>query len=217
MARALSSRPSRVPRTSRQSSPAPRIRRSPVLVIAGVVLVIAGALVSVGIYTNLSNTQEVIAIVAPVARGEQIQRSDLTTVQMGFDPLLTPVPASQLNQIVGQYAVADLVPGTFLSTDAVGDRVSPGDGKAEVGVALMAGEYPDDGLTPGDDVSLIAVPDQTDTVTQPMSYPGTLVTISSVQANTITVTVLVNAADAPTVAALAASNKLALVLTTRER
>jgi len=205
------------PHPSRASRSAPRIRRSPVLVIAGIVLVIAGALVSVGIYTNLSNTQEVIAIVSAVARGEQIQRSDLTTVQVGFDPALTPVPASQLGQIVGQYAVADLVPGTFLSADAVGARVSPGQGTAEVGVALMAGEYPDDGLTPGDEVSLIAVPDKTDTVTEPMSYPGTLVTISAAQANMITVTVLVNAADAPTVAALAASDKLALVLTTREK
>jgi len=195
----------------------PKIRRSPVLVVAGIVLVIAGALVSVGIYTNLSNTQEVIAIVSPVARGEQIQRADLTTVQVGFDPLLTPVPASQMAQIVGQYAVADLVPGTFLSLDAVGARVSPGNGTSEIGVALMAGEYPDDGLRPGDEVSLIAVPDKTDTGTEPMSYPGTLVTISAAQSNMITVTVLVNSADAPTVAALAASNKLALVLTTREK
>jgi len=202
---------------ARPSQSAPRIRRSPVLVVAGIVLVIAGALVSVGIYTNLSDTQEVIAIVSPVARGEQIERGDLTTVQVGFDPVLTPVPASQLDQIIGQYAVADLVPGTFLSADAVGARVSPSEGTAEVGVALMAGEYPDDGLTPGDEVSLIAVPDKTDAVSEPMSYPGTLVTISAVQANTITVTVLVNAADAPTVAALAASDKLALVLTTREK
>jgi len=204
-------------RTAHTARSTPKIRRSPILVIAGIVLVIAGALVSVGIYTNLSQTQEVIAIVSYVARGEQIQRGDLTTVQVGFDPLLTPVPASQLGKIVGQYAVADLVPGTFLSADAVGDRVSPGDGTAEVGVALMAGEYPDDGLTPGDEVSLIAVPDKTDSVTEPMSYPGTLVTIAPAQANMITVTVLVNAADAPTVAALAASNKLALVLTTREK
>jgi len=203
--------------TPRPSRSTPRIRRSPILVIAGIVLVIAGALVSVGIYSNLSDTQEVIAIVSPVARGEQIGRGDLTTVQVGFDPALTPVPASQLAQIVGQYAVADLVPGTFLSVDAVGARVSPGEGTAEVGVALMAGEYPDDGLTPGDEVSLVSVPDKADAVSEPMSYPGTLVTISAAQANTITVTVLVNAADAPTVAALAASDKLALVLTTRER
>jgi len=202
---------------ARISSPVPRIRRSPLLVVAGVVLVIAGALVSVGIYTNLGKTQEVIAIVSPVARGEQIQRTDLTTVQVGFDPILTPVPASEINQIVGQYAIADLIPGTFLSSNAVGERVSPGQGSAEVGIALMDGEYPDDGLMPGDEVSLIAVPDTTDGTTEPTSYPGTLVTISSPQANMIMVTVLVNAGDAPTVAALSASDKLALVLTTRQK
>lgn len=199
------------------SHSAPRVRRSPVMVVAGIVLVTAGALASVGIYSNLGRTQEVVVVVAPVARGEQIQRADLTTAQVGFDPMLTPVPASQINQIVGKYAVADLVPGTFLAAAAVGDRVSPGQGMAEIGVSLMAGEYPDDGLVPGDEVLLVAVPDKSDATTAPMSYSGTLVTISPGQGDVVTATVMVGAADAPTVAALSASGRLALVLTTRER
>jgi len=202
---------------SRPSTPSPRIRRSPLMVAAGVVLVIAGALTSVGIYSRLSQTQEVVAVVAPVARGEQIQRSDLTTVQVGFDPLLHPVPGTQLNQIVGQYAAADLVPGTFLTADAVGQRLSPDQGRAEIGVALMAGEYPDDGLQPGDAVLLVAVPDKSDPTAPPAAYPGTLVTIAASGNNMITVSVLVSAADAPVLAGLSASDRLALVLTSRER
>ncbi|MCL2784146.1 MAG: SAF domain-containing protein, partial [Propionibacteriaceae bacterium] len=127
----------------------PQLRRSPIMVIAGVVLVIVGALVSVGLYSQLSDTQEVVAIVSPVARGEQIQRSDLVSVYVGFDPLLTPIPASRINQVVGMYATFDLVPGTFLVDGAIGDRVGPGPGQAAIGVALTAGEYPDDGLRPG--------------------------------------------------------------------
>jgi len=187
------------------------------MAVAGVLLVIAGSLVSVGIYSHLSQTQEVIAVVVPVARGEQIQRSNLTTVRVGFDALLTPIPASQLNAIVGQYAAYDLVPGTFLTPDAVGDRLTPSKGQAEVGLSLMAGEYPDDGLSPGDKVILISVPDKTDPQAEPHSYPGTLVTIATSQGNAmITASVMVSATDAPSVAALSASNSLALILSSRE-
>jgi hypothetical protein len=186
------------------------------MVISGVVLVIAGALVSVGIYTQLSQTQEVIAVVAPVARGQQIQRSDLITVQVGFDALLKPVPASQLNQVVGQYASADLVPGSFLVSDAVGDRPSPALGEAEIGVALIPGEYPNNELTPGDKVLLVAVPEYSETWTTPMSYPGTLVTITDENNAMAVATVRVSSANAATLAVLSASNRIALVLTTRE-
>jgi len=196
----------------------PHVQRNPVMVIAGIVLVLAGALTSVGIYSHLGQTQEVIVIVSPVARGEQIHRADLMTAHVGFDPLLTPVPSSHLNQIVGQYATSDLVPGTFLTKDSVGERVSPVVGQAEIGVALMAGQYPDDGLLPGDRVLLVAVPERSDLTTAPLGYTGVLVSLSAPQGNTmITATVLVGAADAPQLAALSASNRLALVLASRER
>jgi len=207
---------------SRRQSPltarvTPHARRSPLMLAAGVILVVASALVCAGIYSRLSTTQEVIAIAAPVARGQQIQRTDLIAVQVGFDPLLTPVPASQIPQIVGKYAAFDLVPGGFLTPASVGDHLFPTHGMAEVGVALSAGEYPDDRLKPGDSVLLVSVPERTDS-SQPASYPGTLVTITASQSTAaIIVTVMVDSASAPVVAALSASDKLALVLAERER
>ena len=194
----------------------PRVRRSPIMVVAGIVLVITGALASVGIYTNLSQSQEVIVVVAAVTRGDKIERSHLSTVQVGFDPLLTPMLASEINQVVGKYAVADLVPGTFLSPDAVGARLAPWPGMAEIGVALSAGSYPDDELKAGDSVLLVALPDQLEAIGEPESFEGTLVTITTPNSsNMITVSVLVPAANAPLLGALAASNRLALVLSSR--
>jgi hypothetical protein len=188
------------------------------MVVAGIVLVIAGALTSVGIYTQLSQTQEVIAVVAHVTRGEQIQRIHLTTVHVGFDALLTPIPASAIQQIVGQYAVSDLVPGTLLSISAVGERPIPWEGKAEIGVALMAGEYPDDNLRPGDEVMLVALPGATEEFGSPDTYVGTLVRITSPNAsNMITASILVSESDAPLLAALSALDRLAMVLISRER
>jgi len=197
--------------------PGPQPRRSPVMIVAGVVLIVAGGLTSFGIYTNLANTQEVVVVVAPVARGERIERTDLATAQIGYDPLLTPVPGNQINQVVGQYATADLVPGTFLAPNAVGERVSPGVSTAEIGVALMAGQYPDDTLLPGDAVLLIALPDKQELLGDVQSFTATLVTITEPNASSmITVSVLVSDTDAPRLAALASASRLALVLTSRE-
>ena len=199
------------------SSVLPHIRRSPLSMVAGVVLVIAGSLVSAGIYSQLSYTQEVIAVVSPVARGQQIQRSDLTVVHVGRDPILTPIDGSQLNAIVGKYAAADLVAGSFLVQEAVGDQPCPGRGEAAIGVALMAGEYPDEQLLPGDQILLVAIPDFLDPEVQPRSVPGTLSSISTGQGNSMSIfTVIVSVQDAPRLAVLSASNRLALVLVTRE-
>jgi len=197
--------------------PAPRVRRSPLLVVAGIVLVIAAALTSVGIYTNLSRTQEVVVVVAPVARGQVIPRSSLATVQVGYDPVLTPVPAADLNSVVGRYAAYDLVPGTFLTPGSVGDQPTPPSGKSEIGVALGVGKYPDDGLMPGDQVMLVGLTESPDPAGPPLIYNATIVTITTPNAsNMITVSLLVSESDAPILAAPSAADKLALVLTSRE-
>ncbi|MCL1907630.1 MAG: SAF domain-containing protein [Propionibacteriaceae bacterium] len=195
----------------------PHIRRSPLSIVAGIILVVAGALVSVGIYSQVSTTQTVIAVVNPVARGERIERADLTTAQVGYDPLLKPLPASMINDVIGRYATADLVAGSFLVSDCVGDQPSPRLGEATISVGLMAGEYPDEGLRPGDLVLLVALPDRIDPEIPPPSFPGTLLAITGGQGNSMTVfTVVVDAQDAPTLAALSSTHRLALVQTTRE-
>ena len=204
----------RVLRTSEQARNSPSARRSPMLVAAGVLLVAAGALTSAGIYTNLSHSQTVIAIIAPVARGQQIARADLTTVQVGFDPILKPVPASEIAAVAGQYATKDLAAGSFLTPQSYGKPLSPGSGEAEVGVALTAGKYPDNGLRPGDKVQLVALPEAGSSELPTGGTFGTIATATS-SGGTLLASIIVNSSEAPQVAALSASNKLALVLVSR--
>lgn len=194
----------------------PRARRNPLLMAVGAVLVVAGSLVSAGVYTNLANTQDVIAVVAPVARGERIEREDLGIARVGVDPLLNPISASRLEELVGMYALSDLVPGTFLTSSSVGMTISPGQGRAEVGLQLRPGEYPDHYLRPGDEILLVEVPLQTQAA-PPATFSGVLVTVGAADPNmTIRVTVDVSNSEAVDVAALSAANRLALVLTSRE-
>jgi len=196
----------------------PRLRRSPLVIALGVVLVVAGALASAGVYTHLSQTQEVVAVVRPVARGEVIERTDLTTVQVSLDPLLTPVPASQLAEVVGQYALSDLVPGTLLAAGSFGQAIFPAADRAEVGLALMPGAYPADALRPGDAVLLVTVARPGEAEVAPVSFPGQLAMVGLPDANQmIVVAVEVAAADAPQIAAWSAADRLALVLVSREQ
>jgi len=192
----------------------PRVRRSPLMVVSGVVMIVAGSLISVGIYTNLNHTQPVLAVVTPVSRGQQITHADLTTVQISFDPILKPLPASELSTVVGQYATVDLLPGSFLTAQSVGSRITPGPDEAEVGIALTAGQFPNAGLQPGDKVELVPIPAPSNPTPPEQGYPGMISTITISGTNMIG-TIIVKQDDARVVSVLAATNDLALILIAR--
>jgi len=181
-------------------------------------LVVSGALASAGVYTHLSQAQEVIGVVRPVARGEVIERADLAPVRVGLDPMLTPVPGAELETVVGQYAWSDLVPGSLLPAGSFGPAITPGLGRAEVGLALMPGEYPADALRRGDAVVLVTVARPGEAEVAPVSFVGVLATVGPPDANQmIVVAVDVAAMDAPQIAAWSAAGRLALVLASREQ
>ncbi|MDR2931053.1 MAG: SAF domain-containing protein [Propionibacteriaceae bacterium] len=196
----------------------PHARRSPLLIVGGIILVVVGALISVGLYTHLGRTQDVIVVTSPVARGERIERGDLATVQVGIDPALTPIPADRLPEMIGQYAQADLVPGTFLAPPAVGRQITPPRDRAEVGLYLTLGKYPNDTLIPGDTVILVDITNTDQPNSGAQGFLGSLATVTEPDSSgAITASVLVKADEAVQVAALSAADKLALVLSSRER
>ena len=75
-------------------APAPKLRRRPILVVASVAAVCLGALLGVWAWTSTSNTHEVVAVRATIARGETIDQADLMTVQVGVDPACGPSPGT---------------------------------------------------------------------------------------------------------------------------
>jgi hypothetical protein len=195
----------------------PPSRRNTLSIVAGILMVVVGSLVSVGIYTQVGHTQEVITVVNPVARGEIIDRTNLMVVRIGVDPLLKPIPGSRINDITGMYAATDLVPGSLLVSGSVGERPRPAHGEAAVGVALRDGEYPDHELAVGDHVLLVAMADRFDSPENPTSYPGVIASLSTGQGGSLmNLTVIVSAHDAPTLASWSAHNRIALVLLARE-
>ncbi len=192
----------------------PRPRRSPAMLILGVVLAASGAIGSVALYTSIGQTQEIVAVANAVYRGEQIERSDLLIVHMRVDPTLTVVPGSDIDQVVGTYAHFELVPGSTLSTAAFSSQMPPSAGQTEVGIVLNEGRFPNNDLRPGDDVRLVNC--STSIQTTAAGYAATLWTVDSVDSNgTLRASVMVNNQDADTIATLAATGNLALALVTR--
>ena len=88
----------------------------------------SGRAVAAWAYTSTSTAHEVVAVRASVQRGEVITREDLVTVRVGVDPALKPIPAAQLDSIVGQRAALDLAAGGLVTADQVAPAVLPAAG-----------------------------------------------------------------------------------------
>lgn len=201
-------------------TPAPKLRRRPVLVAASVAAVILGALLGAWAWSSTSNTHEVVALRQTVTRGETITQGDLMTVQVGLDPALKTIPGDRLRSLVGQRAAMDMAAGSIITTENVTKTVLPAEGMSVVGVALPPSLMPGEALLAGDRVRVIATPGQQGDVGQepPASIAATVVGLYPNAENGQTVVSLeVPEGQAAELAARAATGKVALVLDSRER
>lgn len=66
-------------------TPPPKLRRRPMLVAAGIILVALGGLGAFWLTTNVGHTHPVLAMRVTVDRGQTITTADLTTVDISTD------------------------------------------------------------------------------------------------------------------------------------
>lgn len=197
----------------------PKLRRRPLLVLAGIALVAAGALLALWAWLATSQAEEVVAVRDTVMRGEVFEASDLMTVQVAADPVVQVLPGSDLAQFVGQRAARDVPAGSLLTAEAVTQEVMPTDGSSVVGLALTPAVMPGEPLLVGDAVRVVGTAGgQGDpaTVAPEVTFPAEVVGVTSAtELGQSVVSVTVPAADAPVVARWAASGRVALVLDSR--
>lgn len=202
-------------------APPPKLRRRPILIAVSVAAVCLGALLSAWAYSSTSHAQDVIGMRNTVLRGDTITRADLASVKISVDPALTPVPASQLEAIVGQRAAMDLPVGGVLTAAAVTTALTPPAGQSIVGIAAAPGMMPALRLRVGDTIRIVSTPGQQGTVSAaaPPSLTGLVVDLSPAgdNAGSTIVNVQVPAADAAQLAARVATGKIAIVLDSRQR
>ena len=197
---------------------APRLpgRRNPKWIALGIVALCLGGLLSYVIYARVATETAVVAAAHTVYRGETIERSDLATVTLRGGSLPHAIPATQLNNLVGKRAAFDLVEGSVISSTSVADSAIPAEGRAIIGLKLAPGRAPGNLLLPASRVRLVAMPAAADSSTTDKLagsvFVGSVIDQSQAADGTsILVNIDVDAAAAPTIATLAAQDRVVIV------
>jgi hypothetical protein len=199
---------------------APRSRRRPVVVGAGLALAAVGALVSVWMVNQAGDKVSVIATAHAIEAGETIKASDLVTAQISDDPALHPVPVSRSSDIVGKTAASDLPAGVLVTDDSVSSGSSVTKGKSVVGILAKPGQLPDEAMHPGDQVTVVYTPQDgsgsassSKPGSEPDSLPAVVARVSAPDANgAVVVDVAAADVNSTTLASWAAGGNVAIVL-----
>jgi hypothetical protein len=198
---------------------APR-RRSFLQGALALLLIVAGALTAGYVVQRIGATHDYLAVSRPVGAGAEITAEDLVIVRVNSALGLRPIPAGRSRDVIGKHAVMALVPGTLLTLDQVTDDPVPSQGKQLVGLLLKQDRLPVSRVRVGVSVVLVVIPDKlsvTDKTTPELVPPRTIsarvvdVRPGKSEGETL-VNVEVATADAPTVAAMAAADRIALAL-----
>jgi hypothetical protein len=191
-------------------------RRNPKWIALGIVALCLGGLLSYMIYARVASETAVVAAAHTVYRGETIEQGDLTTITLRGGSLPQAVPAARLADLVGKRAAYDLVEGSVIPSIAVVEEAIPAEGRAIVGLKLAPGRAPSNLLLPSSLVRLIAMPAAADSSTtdklERSIFIGRVVDQSpGADGTSILVNVDVEAGAAPTIAMLAAQDRIAIV------
>ena len=210
-------RPTVQPGGSPATPQPPRLpaRRNPKWIALGIVALCLGGLLSYLIYTRVATETAVIAAAHTVYRGETIEQGDLATITIREGSLPRAIPATQLQDLVGKRAAFDLVEGSAIVSTAVTDVATPAEGRAIIGLKLAQGRAPGN-LLPSSRVRLIAMPAAADSSTGDKLagsiFIGSVIDQApAADGTSILINVDVDAAAAPTIATLAAQDRVALV------
>ncbi|MEV0581795.1 SAF domain-containing protein [Nonomuraea sp. NPDC050310] len=148
--------PSSQPVQSRRLPSAPR-ERKPALAALAVLLIVGGALLTAYLVIIMGDRVPVLKTARDVPAGQRFVAEDFVEVSVPSDMEVAYIPADQLDIAIQKYAKVGLTTGTLL-TEAMTADAQEGlvAGKAVVGLALKAGQYPAM-LNPGQRVQVIFV------------------------------------------------------------
>jgi hypothetical protein len=127
------------------------------LALLAVLVTLGSALAFVVLWMNAGDREPVLALARDVPAGQIFQAEDLTTVRVSLDPGVRAVASSARDQVVGQPASVDMLAGTLLVPDAVGDTQGLENDKETVAIAIDQTLVPA-GLERGDHVRIIRMP-----------------------------------------------------------
>jgi hypothetical protein len=207
-------------------SAAARRRTSRKSLVLSVLLVLLGGLLALAAGQMLTARTEVLAVARDVQLGSTITTEDLVVANVTSDPNLSPIPASQRFQILGMVAQVPLTRGELLTGAQVGPDSGFATGEMLVALPLKEGQFPAGGLSPGQQVLIVATPGSTVSTSgsgapaadtddaRSQQIDATVAEVGPLnQATQVTVVdVRVSADDGVQVAELASTGNLALIV-----
>lgn len=135
----------------------PRQRR-PAMLALSIVLVGVGILASTYIYAATDRQETVLVVTADVPSGAVITQGAVGTARVSAGPGVQVIPASQLQQVVGEVAGSALHPGMLLTASELATSLPPSAGQDLVPVPVKPSLLPASGLAAGDRVLVVATP-----------------------------------------------------------
>ncbi|MCM2430964.1 SAF domain-containing protein [Streptomyces sp. RKAG337] len=154
------------PETTDQHNPTPKSivrqpvvrRRRPGFIAMAVALIAVGVGANAWLYLATGDRQPVVAVAHDVPMGAQLTSDDLVEARIATDPVLAPVPASQLKKMIGKRTTVGLTKGSLLTTQSVTDQPLIKQGQQLVGVSLAPAQIPSSVLSPGQTVNVVHTP-----------------------------------------------------------
>jgi hypothetical protein len=190
-----------------------------------IALVAVGALGTTTLVALVAADGAYLALARDVDYGAQITSDDLITVRISNPPGLEPVPASQANRVVGNYAAMPLAAGTLLTSAHVSGERHPGPGEVRLGITLRGERMPAQPIRAGQLLLLVETGGQGNSgpdgpPARPRTWDAVLVAVGGDGSGgllgggsrTVTLDVVVTARDAPVIAGLAADNELSVAV-----
>ncbi|WOT35029.1 hypothetical protein [Streptomyces coeruleorubidus] len=210
--------------------PTPPRERKPALAALAVLLILVGALGATMLVLQAGDRIEVVKVTNEVQAGESLKDSDVTSVMVAKDENIHYVEWWQLKTIQTYKAKSTIYPGTLAVGEMFAKKASLPAGKAAVGLALKEGQYPSD-IKAGDVVSAYRVGTSGSSSNSSDDSTGSSGTSSSgggivdnarvntveddsdatVSTGNLSLTLLVDQADAAALASAAAAGEVAIV------
>jgi hypothetical protein len=188
----------------------------PGLLGLAVLLIALGGLGAAFAVTSVRATGTYLAVARTVEVGTVLGQDDLMSVQVAGGQGLKPIRASRIDEVLGKRAAVTLTPGTLVTEAQLTDKPLLGPGQQQIALGLKPSAVPARNLRPGDKVLLVSTPPKSnDGRTTPSStrFTGTVIDSDTPESNTVVVYLAVSVRDVPAVVALAADQRIALVLT----
>jgi len=183
--------------------------------LGAVIAVIAAVVVGGWLYANKAGATEVLVIDQAIPAGHPITKDDLGSASVSG--VKDAVPVADLEEVLGQRAAVDLVPGQVVTHEALTSQLLPGDAQRLVAVSIPGGRVPAT-LAAGTAVDVVAVPQSgeagdTRVLDEPqvISSGASVYSVKSAEDGSVVVTLLLSAVDANRVAAYGSVGRLTLV------